>query len=88
VVRTALQELLEAEMTASVGAAKCERTVNRVDIAPARKPALWPALPDPWDQRHQQETGGEPGAICLPPAAQAFPYLIVDARYEKFPRRG
>jgi transposase-like protein len=30
VVRTALQELLEAEMTASVGAAKCERTVTRV----------------------------------------------------------
>ena len=35
VVRTALQEVLEAEMTEAVGAAKGERTANRWAIAPA-----------------------------------------------------
>ena len=44
VVRTALQEVLEAEMTEAVGAAKGERTANGWAIAPATEPGLGLAI--------------------------------------------
>jgi transposase-like protein len=40
------------------------------------------------DQRHQQDAGREPGAVRLRRLAEPFPYLILDARYEKVREAG
>jgi len=45
--------------------------------------AVRPQLVGVLDQRDQPAAGCEPGPICRPPLGEAFPYLILEARYAR-----